>query len=237
MIEAYVAKGPNPLKLLIFLEEVPIEHQCIWLDLTLGEHRTPEFLKLSPSAKVPAIVDRLPPDRGEPISIFESGAILLHLAEKTGRLLAREPREKAAAMKWLFWQVAALGPMSGQAGHFRMYAPKGNDYALTRYEAETARLYRALDVNLAGRDYLASEYSVADIACYPWVMAHRMCGIDLNDHPNVMRWFLRVSERPAVIRAKARMDNEPPPKRGTPEEFRKNLFHDHCDERADAMVR
>lgn len=238
MIDAYVAKGPNPMKLLIFLQEVPLEHRRIWLDLSLGEHRTADFLLLSPSAKVPAMVDHAP-ESGEQVQLFESAAILIYLAEKSGQLLPSGPASaRADVLKWLVWQVATFGPMSGQAGHFRMYAPKsGNDYAFKRYNDENRRLYAIFDRHLEGRHHVAGEYSIADIALFPWVFMHKVTGIELRDYPNVQRWMSRVAERPAVERTLSIIQTEPPLKTGSPEQFRKNLFHDHCADEADATVR
>lgn len=236
MLDVYVCRGPNPLKILIFLEEVPLEHRKCWIDLTLGEHREPNYLKISPGAKSPAIVDHAPHGGGQPISVFESAAILLYLAEKSGRLLPMDLHGRFDAIKWTVWQAASLGPMAGQVAHFNFYAPSGNDYARKRYYDETVRLYAVLEHQLSGRDYIAGEYSIADLACFPWIAVHRATGIDLQASPNLQRWLARVAERPAVARAQHVMNEEAPAKRGTAEQFRKNLFHDHCDPAADAVM-
>lgn len=235
MFDAYVALGPNAMKLLIFLEEVPLEHRRIWLDLTLGEHRTPKFLELSPNAKVPVIVDHKPTDGQGPAVVFESGAILLYLADKHRQLVPASGAARGDVLKWLFWQMAALGPMAGQAGHFRMYAPKDQSYALGRYQKEAERLFGVFEKQLQGRDYVAGDFSIADIACFPWIGAHRFIGVDIEALPNTRRWLDTVGQRPAVKRAQDVMKTSP--KRvGTPEEFRKNLFNDHCDPQASPMA-
>lgn len=238
MIEAYLSKSPNPYKIHIFLDEIAIEYKINWVDVTVGDHKTADFLKISPNAKIPAIIDHDPVGGGEPVVLFESGAILLYLAEKTGQLIPKDPQGRASALKWLFWQVAGLGPMSGQLGHFAIYAPEGNNYAFKRYHNEVTRLYGVMDGALAAQDYLAGTYSIADIACYPWVkIGPGFARFDLSPFPNVLKWLERVGSRPAVISAFARVERDAPLKRGTPEQFQKFLFNNHCDKAASPAFR
>jgi len=201
MIDLYYYPSPNTWKASIMLEECGLPYRVVPIDITKDEQFTPEFLAISPNNRVPAIVDHDAPDG--PQAVFETGAILIYLAEKTGRLLAPSGPARVAALEWLMWQVSALGPMAGQAHHFRRYAPEGNDYAAERYTREAARLYGVLDRRLAGRDWIADYYSIADIACWGWTWFHRLHGQDLGDFPNVERWFFAMSERPAVQRGKA----------------------------------
>lgn len=203
MIDFYYWTTPNGHKIAIFLEEAGIPYALKTVDIGKGEQFAPDFLKISPNNKIPAIVDHAPLDAGEPINIFESGAILQYLAEKTGLFLPQDLREKLEVMTWLFWQMGGLGPMLGQNHHFSKYAPEKIPYAISRYKKETERLYGVLDRRLAGREHIAGEYSIADIACYPWIVPHRMQGIALEDYPNIGRWFESVSVRPAVQRAYA----------------------------------
>jgi GST-like protein len=203
MIDFYYWTTPNGHKIAIFLEEAGIPYALKTVDIGKGEQFAPDFLKISPNNKIPAIVDHAPLDAGEPIHIFESGAILQYLAEKTGLFLPQDLREKLEVMTWLFWQMSGLGPMLGQNHHFSRYAPEKIPYAISRYMKETERLYGVLDRRLAGREHIAGEYSIADIACYPWIVPHRMQGIALEDYPNIGRWFESVSVRPAVQRAYA----------------------------------
>jgi GST-like protein len=175
-----------------------------------NEQFTRDFLLVAPNNKIPVIVDDLPADGGEPISIFESGAILLYLAEKTGRFLPKDLRGREAVIQWLFWQVAGQGPMSGQLGHFGHSAPPGNEYALKRYKGEASRLMAVLDRQLTDREFIAGEYSIADIACYPFAAAHEHLGLAMDDMPNVIRWLETVGGRPAVIRAYAVLKEHAP---------------------------
>ena len=237
MIDAYLSKSPNPYKIHIFLEETQLPHKLIWVDVTVGDHKTPEFLKVSPNAKIPAIVDHDPVGGGAPVEIFESAAILIYLAEKTGNLLPPDIHGRMEVMKWLIWQVAGLGPMCGQLGHFSLYAPKDNPYALTRYRNEALRLYGVLEKQLAGRTHIAGDYSIADIACYPWIRMSPFSGIDLAQFPNLQRWLDTVSARPAVTAAYARVETQAPAKKGTPEQFQKFLFNNHCSTEATPAFR
>lgn len=205
MIDLYTAATPNGLKLKIFFEETGLSHRIIRIDLGKGEQRRPEFLAISPNGKIPAMVDHEPEtifgDGGAPIVMFESCAILLYLGEKTGRFLPEDARGRLEARQWLFWQAAGLGPMAGQAGHFRAHAPEPVPYAIDRYTNETARLYGVIDRRLEGRDYILGDYSIVDMAAYPWVAPYEGLGQTLSDFPDLNRWFERVGARPAVRRA------------------------------------
>jgi GST-like protein len=202
MIDLYYAPTPNTWKASIMLEECGLPYRLIPVDIMSGEQRKPEFLAINPNGRIPAIVDHEGVDGPQPV--FESGAILLYLAEKTGRLLAPRGRARAEAFSWLMWQMGGLGPIAGQSHHFRRYAPPGNEYAAERFVKETARLYGVLDGHLATHEWLAGDaYTIADIASWGWVWFHRMQGQDLRDFPSVARWFFTISARPAVQRARA----------------------------------
>ena len=198
-IDLYTWKTPNGRKASIALEELGLDYAVHSVDIGKDEQFDPGFLKISPNNKIPAIVDPDGPD-GEPISVFETGAILLYLAEKTGRLLPTDPRGYALAIQWLMWQMGGFGPMLGQAHHFRRFAPEQIPYAVDRYSNEARRLYGVLDKRLAEAEFLAGEYSVADIATYPWVARHEWQGIALEDFGNVKRWYDSVAARPAVVK-------------------------------------
>ncbi len=203
MIDVSYWPTPNGHKITIFLEEAGLEYRLVPVNITKGEQFQPDFLRISPNNKMPAIVDHAPADGGPPLSLFESGAILEYLAVKSARFLPTELRARANVMQWLFWQVAGLGPMLGQNHHFAHYAPERIPYAIERYLKETARLYRVLDTQLAGRDFIADTYSIADMACHPWIAPYARQGQKLEDFPNVKRWFEAVAARPAVQRAYA----------------------------------
>ena len=201
MIDLYYWTTPNGHKITIFLEETGLPYRIVPINIGKGEQFTPAFLAISPNNRIPAIVDRAPADGGEPISVFESGAILLYLAEKTGRFIPADLRGRVDVLQWLFWQMGGLGPMAGQNHHFRQYAPERIPYATERYVKETSRLYAVLDTRLADRAFIAGDYSIADIACYPWVVPYERQGQKLEDYPNLARWFRAVAARPAVVRA------------------------------------
>ena len=201
MIELHYWTTPNGHKVTMFLEEAGIEYRIHPVNIGKGEQFKPDFLAISPNNRIPAIVDTAPSDGGPPLSVFESGAILLYLAEKTGKLLAQDLRHRVAASEWLFWQMGGLGPMAGQNNHFAHYAPEKLPYAIERYVKETNRLYGVLDKRLAGREFLADAYSIADIACYPWVVPWERQGQRLDDFPNLKRWFEAIRDRPATKRA------------------------------------
>jgi GST-like protein len=201
MIDLYYWTTPNGHKITIFLEEAGLPYRIVPVNIGKGEQFAPAFLEISPNNRIPAIVDHAPADGGAPIPVFESGAILLYLAEKTGRFLAPDPRVRLETLQWLFWQVANLGPMAGQNHHFNRYAPERIPYAIERYVKETSRLYAVLDERLAGRDYVAGEYSIADMACYPWIVPYKRQEQNIDDFPNLARWLRRIAERPAVVKA------------------------------------
>ncbi|MBE9077540.1 glutathione S-transferase N-terminal domain-containing protein [Romeria aff. gracilis LEGE 07310] len=204
MIDLYYWTTPNGHKITIFLEEAEIPYTIHPINIGEGDQFQPEFLKISPNNRIPAIADNEPVDGGEPISVFESGAILEYLAEKTGKLLPLEIRDRYEALQWLYWQMGGLGPMLGQNHHFSKYAPEKIPYAIERYVKETSRLYGVLDKRLADREYAAGDYSIADIACYPWIVPYEAQGQNLDDFPNLKRWFEAIQARPAVQRAYAK---------------------------------
>ena len=202
MIDLYYWTTPNGHKITMFLEEADLPYRVHPINIGKGEQFAPEFLKIAPNNRIPAIVDQSPADGGAPISIFESGAILQYLADKTGRFIAQDLRGRNVALQWLFWQMGGLGPMAGQNHHFVQYAPEQLPYAIDRYVNETTRLYGVLNKQLAdGRDYIAGDYSIADMACYPWVVPHERQRQKLEDFPFLAAWLKRIAERPATIRA------------------------------------
>ncbi|MBX6391877.1 MAG: glutathione S-transferase N-terminal domain-containing protein [Burkholderiales bacterium] len=202
MIDLYTWKTPNGRKVSIMLEEVGLPYRVHPVDLGKDEQFDPEFLKISPNNKIPAIVDPYGPD-GKPIAMFESGAILIYLSAKTGKLLPEDMRGRFVALQWLMFQMGGVGPMFGQLHHFLRAASEHVPYAIERYRKEKDRLYGVLDRRLAEVEYLAGEYSIADIATYPWVARYEWHQTDLNDYPNVKRWFEAISARPAVQRGMA----------------------------------
>jgi GST-like protein len=200
MIEVYSWATPNGHKVHIMLEECGLPYRVHAIDIGAGDQFTPEFLAISPNNKIPAIVDRNGPD-GEPMSVFESGAILLYLASKTGKLLPASTRAKFEVMEWLMFQMGGIGPMLGQAHHFRIYAPEKIEYAINRYTNEAKRLYGVLDKRLGKHKYVAgASYSIADIAIFPWLRSWKNQGIDWVDFPNLKGWFDEIAARPAVQR-------------------------------------
>ncbi|MEL6139760.1 MAG: glutathione binding-like protein [Cyanobacteria bacterium J06626_23] len=204
MIDLYYWTTPNGHKITIFLEEAKLPYQIHPVNIGKGDQFNPEFLAFSPNNRIPAIIDQHPTAGGEPISVFESGAILQYLAEKTGQFLPTDVRGKKTVMEWLFWQMGGLGPMLGQNHHFSGYAPEKIPYAINRYVKETARLYGVLDKQLDGQDFVAGDYSIADMAMYPWIVPHQKQGQNLDDFPNLKRWFEAIKARPAVEAAYAR---------------------------------
>lgn len=201
MIDLYYWPTPNGHKISIFLEEAGLPYTIHPVHIGKGEQFAPDFLKIAPNNRIPAIVDQKPKDGGQPVSVFESGAILLYLAEKTGHFISSDLRERVATLEWLFWQVGGLGPMAGQNHHFNHYAPEKIPYAQERYIKETNRLYGVLDRRLEGRSFVAGDYSIADMASYPWVVSHERQGQKLEDFPNLKSWFERIKARPAVVKA------------------------------------
>ena len=202
MITLYTWGTPNGRKVSIMLEECALPYRVEAVDITQKQQFRSEFVAINPNSKIPAIVDADGPG-GQPFALFESGAILLYLAEKTGQFLPADARGRYAAIQWLMFQMGGVGPMFGQTHHFLRYAPEPVPYAIGRYRTETARLYGVLNHRLGEADYLAGEYSVADIATYPWVARHEWHDVALTDYPNVARWYASIGERPAVQRGMA----------------------------------
>jgi GST-like protein len=225
MIDLYYWTTPNGHKITMFLEEARLPYRLHGIDISKGEQFAPDFLKISPNNRIPAIVDHAPADAGKPLSVFESGAILLYLAGKTGKFIPKDLRGQVEALEWLMWQMAGLGPMLGQNHHFRNYAPEKIPYAIDRYARETSRLYGVLDRRLAGRAFiLGKAYSIADMAAYPWIIPERQ-GQDLADFPDLARWHAAIRARPGTQRAYARAKEINPAPRGpVTDEQRKILF-------------
>ncbi|MBI4081751.1 MAG: glutathione S-transferase N-terminal domain-containing protein [Candidatus Lambdaproteobacteria bacterium] len=224
MIHLHYWTTPNGHKITMFLEETGLPYTIVPVNIGKGEQFRPEFLRISPNNRIPAIIDDAPADGGAPIPLFESGAILLYLADKTGQLIPQDLRGRLEALQWLFWQMAGLGPMAGQNHHFSQYAPTRIPYAIERYVKETARLYAVLDQRLADREYVAGPYSIADIAAYPWVVPHQRQGQNLDDFPHVKRWFEAIRSRPATVRAYERAKAINPGQQTVTEESKRVLF-------------
>jgi GST-like protein len=206
MIDLYYWTTPNGHKVTMFLEETGLPYRLHGVNIGKGEQFAPDFLAIAPNNRIPAIIDNDPVDGGAPVSLFESGAILLYLAEKTEQFIPSDIRGRADVLQWLFWQMGGLGPMAGQNHHFSGYAPEKIPYAIDRYVNETGRLYGVLDRRLADRPFVAGDYSIADMAIYPWIVPHERQGQDLADFPNVARWFADIAARPATLRAYARAE-------------------------------
>ena len=231
MIDLYYWPTPNGHKITLFLEEAhqagaALEYSIKTVDIGAGEQFKPEFLAISPNNRMPAIVDHAPADGGAPLSVFESGAILLYLAEKTGRFLPSDLRGRATALEWLFWQMGGLGPMSGQMGHFNVYAPERIAYAIERYDSEVRRLHRVMDKRLSESAYLGGDdYVIADMASYPWIGAYSKLPADFDAFPHLHRWHQAIAMRPATQRAYA-LGPTVNPDAGKPlsEEERRQLF-------------
>ena len=223
MIDLYYWPTPNGHKITLFLEETNTPYTIHPINIGKGEQFQPDFLKIAPNNRMPAIVDHEPKDGGAPISLFESGAILLYLAEKTGHFLPGDPRGRAQTIEWLFWQMGGLGPMAGQNHHFSAYAPEKIPYAINRYVNETNRLYGVLDRQLEGRDFIAGAYSIADMAAYPWIVPYERQGQNLDEFQNLKRWFQAIHDKPATIAAYAKGEAINRPKEMS-EEDKKVLF-------------
>jgi GST-like protein len=206
MIELYYWPTPNGHKITIFLEESGIPYKITPVNIGNGDQFKPDYLKISPNNKMPAMIDENPTDNGKPISIFESGAILLYLAEKTKQFISSDIRKRLEALEWLFWQVGGLGPMAGQNHHFQSAAPERIPYAIERYEKETARLYGVLNKQLENKKFITGEYSIADMASYPWIAMYEKQKQDLNNFPHLKNWFEAIQTRPAVKKAYAIAD-------------------------------
>ena len=225
MIDLYYWTTPNGHKVTLFLEETGLDYKIIPINIGKGEQFQPDFLKVAPNNRIPAMVDHAPADGGEPISIFESGAMLQYLAEKTGQFLPADLRQRTEVMQWLFWQMGGLGPMAGQNHHFTQYAPERIPYAIDRYVRETSRLYGVLNKRLADREFVAGDfYSIADMASYPWIVSHPKQGQNLDDFPNLKRWFETIQARPATQRAYARAAEVNPQPTVQTDEAKKILF-------------
>ena len=201
MVDLYYWTTPNGHKITIFLEEADVDYTIKPIHIGQGEQFNPDFLAIAPNNRIPAIVDHDPADGGAPLSLFESGAILQYLAEKTGQFLPTGVRDRANVMQWLFWQMGGLGPMLGQNHHFGSYAPEKIPYAINRYVKETERLSGVLNTQLEGREFIAGDYSIADMACYPWIVPYQTQQQNLDDFPHLKRWFEAIQARPAVQQA------------------------------------
>lgn len=231
MVHLHYWPTPNAHKITLLLEELaeagePLPYTIVPVNIGAGEQFKPDFLAIAPNNRMPAIVDHAPADGGAPLSVFESGAILVYLAEKTGRFLPQDPRGRTAALEWVFWQMAGLGPMTGQYGHFNVYAPEKIPYAIDRYTREANRLLGVLDKRLQGRAFLlGDDYTIADMASYPWIDPYKTAPIDLEPYPEVRRWCAAIRARPATGRAYA-LTKQVNPQAGQPlsEEARKALF-------------
>jgi len=225
MIELHYWPTPNGHKVTMLLEEAGLEYRIVPVDIGRGEQFRPEFLRIAPNNRMPAIVDHAPADGGAPVSLFESGAILLYLAEKTGLFVPADLRGRAEVLQWLFWQMGGLGPMAGQNHHFSQYAPEKLPYAIDRYVNETNRLYGVLDRRLADREFVAgADYTIADMASYPWIVPYERQGQDLNEFPNLKRWFEAVGARAATVRAYEAGERYRTRESTVDEESRKVLF-------------
>ncbi len=222
MIDLYYWTTPNGHKITIMLEEADLLYRIKPVDIGKGEQFEPDFLRISPNNKIPAMVDHAPAGGGDPLPLFESGAMLEYLAEKSGQFMPKAVPERYAVLSWLYWQVGHLGPMLGQNHHFRNYAPDKLDYAIERYLKESERLYGILDDRLADRDYICGDYSIADMACYPWILPDSQ-GLDIAEFPHLDRWLERIRTRPAVKRA-YQVADEMKPESVVNEESRQILF-------------
>lgn len=224
MIDLFYWTTPNGHKISIFLEEAGLPYKIHPVNIGKGEQFKPEFLAIAPNNRIPAITDNEPLDNKGPLSIFESGAILWYLAEKTKKFVPAEARGKVLVSEWLFWQMAGLGPMAGQNHHFNGYAPEKIPYAMERYIKETARLYGVLNKQLDGKDWVAGDYSIADMAIYPWIVPYEKQSQNLNDFPHLKRWFETMKQRPAVLKAYELAQKINPETGPMTEEAKKILF-------------
>ncbi len=224
MIDLYYWTTPNGHKITMFLEESGLPYTIHPINIGQGDQFKPEFLRIAPNNRIPAIVDQAPQDGGEPISLFESGAILQYLAEKTGQFLSTDLRVRTETLQWLYWQMGGLGPMAGQNHHFNVYAPIKIEYAIDRYVRETGRLYGVLNKHLEQRDFIAGDYSIADMASYPWIVSHQRQSQNLDDFPHLKRWFQRIGERPATQRAYALVEQINPGSPAHDDKARQILF-------------
>ena len=225
MIDLYFWTTPNGYKVSLALEEMGLPYRIVPINIGKGEQFAPQFLKIAPNNRIPAIIDNDPKGGGAPVSLFESGAILLYLAEKTGKFIPADLRGRAEVLQWLFWQMGGLGPMAGQNGHFAVYAPEKIPYAIERYTKETNRLYGVLNKRLADREFVAGDYSIADMASYPWIRPFQSHGQNLADFPNLKRWFDTIGARSAAKKAfEGASDPYAPTQTAISEDARKILF-------------
>ncbi|WP_448677535.1 glutathione S-transferase N-terminal domain-containing protein [Delftia acidovorans] len=208
MIDLYSWAAPNGHKVQILVEELEIPYRVIPINITAGDQHTDAYRAINPNGKIPAIVDHAPADGGGPFTVFETGAIMVYLAEKEKCFLPTEPRQRSEVLQWLFWQVGGIGPMMGQAQHFFRYASEKVPYAITRYQTETRRLLKVLDDRLDGREFICGEYSIADMASFAWIRIHKMTGVPLDEFPRVQDWYGRVRSRPGVGRGLDLLRNE-----------------------------
>ncbi|RJF77482.1 thiol:disulfide oxidoreductase [Azospirillum cavernae] len=231
MIDLYFWPTPNGHKITMFLEEAGLDYSIKPVNIGTGDQFKPEFLAFSPNNRMPAIIDQAPADGGDPITVFESGAILLYLAEKTGKFLPADVRGRKTVTEWLFWQVGGLGPMAGQNHHFVQYAPERIPYAMERYVKETNRLYGVMDKRLSGNEFLGgADYSIADMASYPWIVPHERQQQNLDDFPGLKRWFQAIKARPAVVSAYEKGSAVNPANQATVnDESKKILFGQSAD--------
>jgi GST-like protein len=224
MIDLYYWPTPNGWKISIALEEMGLDYNVIPVNIGKGEQFEKDFLAISPNNRMPAIIDQDPEDGGEPVSVFETGAILIYLAEKTGKFLPKDLRGRNEVIEWLMWQMGGLGPMLGQNGHFKFYAPERIPYAMERYSTEVLRLFDVLNTRLEGREYICGEYSIADMACWPWIITYKRQEIDLEEFPNIRRWYDLMKGRPALRRGYEVGRDLGKPTGEWSEETRKNLM-------------
>ena len=221
MIDLYFSPTPNGLKVRLFLEEAKLPYRIVPVRLSKGEQHRPDYVAIAPNSRIPAVVDD---DGDTPLAMFESGAIMLYLAEKTGRLIPADMHGRAEVLQWLFWQMSALGPIAGQIGHFNVFAPERIPYAIDRFSRELRRLYGVLDMRLRDREFIAGSYSIADIACYPWIVPHRGHGQRLEEFPHLRRWFDAMSARPATVRVYEDVEDVYAPAQPMSAEERRILF-------------
>ncbi|MFC4270144.1 thiol:disulfide oxidoreductase [Sneathiella chungangensis] len=224
MIDLYYWPTPNGWKISIALEEMGLDYRVIPINIGKGEQFEPDFLAISPNNRMPAIIDQNPADGGASISVFETGAILIYLAEKTGKFMPADLRGRKEVIEWVMWQMAGLGPMLGQNGHFKFYAPEKIPYAQERYTTEVLRLFDVLNSRLEGRDYICGDYSIADMACWPWILTYKRQEIDLSEFPNIRRWYDSLKTRPALRRGYEVGREFGKPSGNWDEEARKNLM-------------
>jgi GST-like protein len=201
MIDLYSWSAPNGHKVHILIEELGVPYRMVPINITTGAQHEPGYRAINPNGKIPAIIDHAPLDAGAPITVFETGAILLYLAEKQKQFIPQDSRQRCEVLQWLFWQVGGLGPMMGQAQHFYRYAPEQVPYGIARYQKETRRLLNVMNDRLQHVEYLGGTYSIADMACFPWVRIHKMTGVNLDEFPEVQAWYSRIRSRPALDRA------------------------------------